>query len=312
MKTLVNYINESLVLEGGKAVDGTPMTQPIARKIFAEVERDFLPKLGLVNKGTDYETLGSFNKKKDDQTSGDIDIAVSVEAIAAHFGVSVDAVEEAIVATCEKENLRYKHSKGIHLVSLAWPIPDMEGHYGQVDLMPSDNMEFSTWIYHSPDFTKAESKYKGLYRNELMRVICRKADRKILSRNEQDEVMEYERRALDYSEGITKAIKSHIGKKGRLKNAKTIKETKTFITKTPQDIIDFIFGEGYKASDVMTFEAAYKIFMSEDFPWAKDRLEMVEDYIKELEIRHAPIPSELYDDWKDKTDKLNMNPVENN
>ena len=62
----------------------------------------------------------------------------------------------------------------------------------------------------------------------------------------------------------------------------------------------------------MTFEAAYKIFMSEDFPWAKDRLEMVEDYIEELEKRNAPIPSELYDDWKDKTDKLNMNPVENN
>lgn len=312
MKTLVNYINESLVFEGGKAVDGTPMTQPIARKIFAELERDFLPKLGLVNRGIDYATLGSFNKKKDDQTSGDIDIAVSVEAIASHFGVSVDAVEEAIVAACEKENLRYKHSKGIHLVSLAWPIPGMEDHYGQVDLMPSDNMEFSTWIYHSPDFTKAESKYKGLYRNELMRVICRKADRKILSRNEQDEVMEYERRALDYSEGITQAIKSHVGKKGRTKHAKTLKETKKFITKTPQDIIDFIFGEGHKASEVMTFEAAYKIFMSEDFPWAKDRLEMVEDYIEELEKRNAPIPSELYDDWKDKTDKLNMNPVENN
>ena len=64
MKTLVNYLYESLVLEGGKAVDGTPMTQPIARKIFAELERDFLPKLGLVNRGTDYATLGSFNKKK--------------------------------------------------------------------------------------------------------------------------------------------------------------------------------------------------------------------------------------------------------
>ena len=37
--------------------------------------------------------------------------------------------------------------------------------------MPSDNMEYSKWMYHSPDFTKAESKYKGLFRNQLIMAI---------------------------------------------------------------------------------------------------------------------------------------------
>lgn len=306
MKSLIKYILESkLINEGGKAVDGTPMTQVQAKAVFDEVVENVLIKLGLENKGTDYQALGSFGKKKPDQTSGDIDIAVSIERIAGFLGISVDQVENAIVELCEREDLNFKYSKGIHVISFAWPIPDTDGLYGQVDIMPTDNMEFSNWIYHSPDFNKAESNYKGLYRNELMRVICSHVSRKVLSKNEQDEVMEYERHALDYSEGITKAIKSHIGKKGgRLKNPVTLKDTKSFVTKTPQDIIDIIFGKGYEAKDIMTFEKAYEIFMSEEFPWKDKREEIVDAYFRELVIRNAPIPAELYNDWTERIETL--------
>jgi hypothetical protein len=304
MKSLTQYIVESLINEGGKAVENcVPMTQPQCKEVFNDVVKKLFPKLGLEHKDTEYAPLGSFGKKAKEQTSGDIDIAVSIETIANFLMVPLEEVENAIIQVCENEKIEYKYSKGLHVISLGWPIPGTDNK-GQVDLMPSNNMEFSTWIYHSPDFTKAESKYKGLYRNEFMRVICHNADRKILSKNEKDEVMEYERYALNYSDGISKAIKSYIGKKGRLKNPTTIKDSKKIITNTPQDIIDFIFGKGHKAKDIMTFEKAYEIFMSKEFPWKDKREVIIEEYLKELKQRQAPIPEEIYNNWKDIVDKF--------
>jgi hypothetical protein len=54
----------------------------------------------------------------------------------------------------------------------------------------------------------------------------------------------------------------------------------------------------------MTFEKAYEIFMSKDFPWKDKREVIIEEYLKELKQRQAPIPEEVYNDWKDIVDKF--------
>ena len=133
MKSLIQFIKESLILEGGKAVNGTPMTQTQAKAVFEDVVDKLLPKLGLFEKGTDYEALGSFGKKYENQTSGDIDIAVSIEGIAAYFGISVDEVEDKIISVCEENHLNYNYGKGIHVISLAWPIPGTKD-YGSLSV----------------------------------------------------------------------------------------------------------------------------------------------------------------------------------
>ena len=298
MKSLIEYIKENLIIEGGNAVNGTPMTQTQAKAVFDDVVNKLLPKLGLFEKGTDYDALGSFGKKYENQTSGDIDIAVSTEAIASHFGIPLDEVEDKIISVCEEENLQYNYGKGIHVISIAWLIPGTE-MYGQVDLMPSDNMEYSKWMYHSPDFTKAESKYKGLFRNQLIMAIIKHADQKVLSKNEQDEVMEYERYALRLNSGIARTVRSHIGKKGRLKNPKAIKELERHITNVPKEIVELAFGEGTKVKNTMTFEDCYKLFMKDSFPWKDQRDNIVTSFVKEIFSAKVPVPSEMYDDFEE-------------
>ena len=298
MKHLIEYIKESLIVEGGNAVNGTPMTQTQAKAVFEDVAKKLLPKLGCFEKGTDYEALGSFGKKYENQTSGDIDIAVSIEAIASHFGIPLDEVEDKIISICEEENLQYNYGKGIHVISIAWIIPGTE-MYGQVDLMPSDNMEYTKWMYHAPDMTKAESKYKGLFRNQLIMAIIKYADQKVLSKNEKDEVMEYERYALRLNSGIARTVRSHVGKKGRLKNPKAIKELEQHVTNVPKEIVELAFGEGTKVKDTMTFESCYKLFMSDKFPWKDERDKIVESFVKEIFSAKVPIPSEMYDDFED-------------
>lgn len=298
MKHLIEYIKEALIVEGGNAVNGTPMTQTQAKSVFDDVVENLLPKLGLFKKGTDYEALGSFGKKYENQTSGDIDIAVSIETIASYFGIPIDDVEDKITSVCEEENLRYTYNSGIHVISLAWLIPGTE-LYGQVDLMPSDNMEYTKWMYHAPDMTKAESKYKGLFRNQLIMAIIKHADQKVLSKNEKDEVMEYERYALRLNSGIARTVRSHVGKKGRLKNPKAIKELEKHVTNIPKEIVELAFGEGTNVKDTMTFESCYKLFMSDKFPWKDQRDNIVTSFVKEIFGAKVPIPSEMYDDFED-------------
>ena len=69
MKSLIKYIKEALIVEGGNAVNGTPMTQTQAKAVFEDVAKKLLPKLGCFEKGTDYEALGSFGKKYENKTT---------------------------------------------------------------------------------------------------------------------------------------------------------------------------------------------------------------------------------------------------
>lgn len=297
MKSLFEYIFENYITEGGHAVSGTPMTQPQARAVYNDVSKKFLPKLGLSEDGVDFCALGSFGKKADEQTSGDIDIAVSIDVIATKNNISVEEVEQFIQDKCNEEKIDYVYGKGIHVISLSWPIPDTE-NYGQVDIMPTTSMDFSKWMYYAPDFRVAESKYKGLYRNQLIMSILKWADQKVLSKNEKDEVIEYERYALRLNSGLARTRRSFMGKKGELvKTEHALKEYEKQVTNVPDEIVKIAFGDNVAAKDVMTFEQAYELFMSPTFPWKENREKVVKSLLKEI-VGIAPIPVELTVDWE--------------
>ena len=298
MKPLFEYLFESFITEGGHAVNGSPMTQPQARAVYKDVDEKFLSKLGLIEDGVDHCALGSFGKKADDQTSGDIDIAVSIDVIATNNNISVEDVEQFIIDKCEEEGLNYTFGKGIHVISISWPIPGTD-IYGQVDIMPSSSLDFSKWMYYAPDFRVAESKYKGLYRNQLIMNILKYADQTVLSRTDKDEVIEYERYALRLNSGLARTRRSFMGKKGGLiKTEHALKEYEKQVTNVPDEIVKIAFGDGVSASHVMTFEQAYELFMSRNFPWKDQREKIITSFLKEI-VGIAPIPVELTVDWSE-------------
>lgn len=297
MKSLTEFIKESLINEGGHAVSGTPMTQVQAREVYNDVA-EFLKTLGLTEEGVDFCALGSFGKKFDDQTSGDIDIAISVDKIASENHLALDEVEQYICDVLDRFNINYVCNTGIHVISLSWPFPSDKSLFGQVDLMPTTSMDFSKWMYYSPDFRSAESKYKGLYRNQLIMAILKFADRKVLSKTEQGDIIEYERYALRLNSGLARTRRSFMGKKGGLiKTEKALKEFERHVTNVPDEIVKIAFGENTMASQVMTFEAAYEKFMSNDFPWASERKKIIDSFVHELTSNKFPIPMEVSKDW---------------
>ena len=121
----------------------------------------------------------------------------------------------------------------------------------------------------------------------------------MLSKNEQDEVMEYERYALRLNSGVARTVRSHAGKKGRLKNPKAIKELERHITNVPKEIVELAFGEGTNVKNTMTFEDCYKLFMKDSFPWKDQRDNIVTSFVKEIFGAKVPVPSEMYDDFEE-------------
>lgn len=298
MKGLTQFLFESIINEGGHAVEGTPMTQPQARAVYDDVVGKFIkPVLGLSGEGCDFSALGSFGKKEDDKTSGDIDIAVSTDVIASRNNITLEEVEPFIIKCLEKEGIKYKNNRGIYVISLSWPIPGTD-NFGQVDIMPTTNLDFTKWMYYSPDFRMAESRYKGLYRNQLIMSILSFADRKVIRRNDNGDVIEYERYSLRLNQGLARTRRSFEGKKGGLlKNARLLKEYDAQVTNVPNEIVKIAFGEGVAAGDVMTFEQAYALFMGDKFPHSRERDRIIEKFVEALE-GVAPVPEEVAKDFK--------------
>ena len=92
MKHILDYIKECLITEGGNAVKAEPIPAVIAPKVYDEIEK----KVHSISKFKDIDmaALGSIGKKADDQTNGDIDVAVRVD--------TKDELNE-IVDTCFKD-----------------------------------------------------------------------------------------------------------------------------------------------------------------------------------------------------------------
>ena len=75
MKTLLEYINESILNEGGNAVKtSNPIPAWVAPKVYEEIEaaiKKVAPDIKMA-------PLGSLGKKKDEDFTGDIDIAIEI------------------------------------------------------------------------------------------------------------------------------------------------------------------------------------------------------------------------------------------
>lgn len=100
----------------------------------------------------EWSFIGSFGKK---EFSGDVDIAI----IENHFGLSYWEYN------LEKFGWAYKTVKGFNQISFGYPF---EGQIVQVDLMLTRSLDWSRFIYYSPNLSAGESKFGGIYRNLLL------------------------------------------------------------------------------------------------------------------------------------------------
>jgi hypothetical protein len=282
--------------EGGNAVEGVgPIRAEDTMPTLQDLENKILTRFLRLGKG-DYAALGSTGKKLPGQSSGDIDIAIDIDKIAKNLKISKEDVGKEIMSILDKAypKMDKKYMVGLGIISLAYPIKGSSGKV-QVDLMLQDNIDFARWMFHSPDFTKGESDWKGLYRTELLKAIGNAVTIPEITEyfeDHPDKAAKLGRFMLDPNKGYKKSIKSFVGKKGQpVKTGKT--EFEELITKNPEEITKALLGVNATIKDTNSFESVWKAMQKKDFPW-KDHMQEIVNYFGDiLKRKGLPYPKEL-------------------
>lgn len=302
MKRWVKLFEEFIVSinEGGNAItDARPMSQKEVQEVYDFVKAKVYPILGLEGEDIDASPIGSFGKKKDDVTSGDLDIAVSVDKIASANGLPINAddVLAFMNDTLSSAGFSTQVASGFKQVSIGVKIPGTEDT-AQVDLMLSTSLEWSRFMYYSPDFTKAESKYKGAYRNLLLMAVINQGKREAVKTTDAGEVEEINTYVLQLDRGIQEVRKSFMGKKGSIvKTASTLHDYDKFISNTPDTVVKLAFGDTTKIADTMTFEGCWGLVTSSAFPHKAKLAEILNAFKAYLSKAKLPMPSEAAADY---------------
>ena len=298
-----DFVNQSALFEGGAAIkksrrireDEVPLTLEF-------IYNNLLPSIGVEKDDT--VLIGSIGKKEDpSDTSGDIDLGISSEALSKSLGTQ-NNIKEISAALNQKvvselpfgltDSPDVNFLKGLNIVSLGWPIGgDFSNGIVQLDLIPISDMDWANFIYYSPDYRKKESKYKSAHRNWLFSAIL-DARKDPKSFDQSGEVIEYETPVLVLSDGLYKYTKSFKGKtKDRLSKASKIPGSETFITNDPEKFIEITMGKRYPVEKVKTFEDVFSIINSPDFDLYDNLDQIKEKYLEFIQRTGLEIPKEI-------------------
>lgn len=283
---------------GGHAAHGSPIPGELVMPMYNEVVKKIKGSLGLTDK--DFRPLGSSGKKGKGQFSGDIDIAVDGFKLGAKNKLSFDEVFDFLSKKAKSKFENVVISKGINVISFLYPIPNSD-EKGQVDFMLTDDLDYTSFVYHSPDFTKNESKYKGMYRNMIIHAILRNIDTGDVTEYYEDEfdgkfkgqVKRFSKYSINNTKGMMKQLRSFEGKIKRLSKSKPIKEKDDVITKVPSEIVKFVLGKEYDVKDAVSFESIYNIVTSSKYIYKDKAKKIISDLKDSITNMGVPLPSEM-------------------
>jgi hypothetical protein len=294
---IMKYIKlfEQFILESGNSVENAvPFQQDQVGPTVNWIAKNIFSQIGLVGIDDDAAVIGSAGKKLPEATSGDIDIAVSADKIAGALGTSLDKAVFELDKKLKSMGYSTRLAPAFNQVSFGAPIGgDYKNGVGQVDFMLTHDLEWSRFMYHSPDFRKAESMYKGAYRNLLLMATIGNCFREITKTTDKGETAEYQAYVIRLNQGVVQVRKSFEGKKGLLKNASLLREFDKEITRVPQEIVNLLFNGGHKVSEIMTYESLRGLLESNDFKYPEKRRDILADFQKKLEDAKLPLPSDM-------------------
>jgi len=304
IEDLVNDIDiqlESFVLpttplkESGKVTGGSPIPAEHTMDMYGDVAKILKSEFKI--KDSDIKPLGSTGKKKSGDFCGDIDIAFDGVVVGSIHKLKFDEVQKFIYDKLKSKFKKVVNMPGIGIVSFLYPIPNSDD-YGQVDLMITDNVKLTEFIFHSPNFINNESKYKGLYRNVLMYSIIKYIETGDVNTyfetgKDKGEVKEFSKYSLTQKSGLIKQLKSFEGKMGKTKNPSPVKGADSVIATIPNDIVKFIFGGAYTTSDLNSFEDIYTTLNSSGFKHKKYKAQIISNFKDSIQKLKLPLPSEI-------------------
>lgn len=280
MKSILSILQ--VLKEGGNAISvASRINQENVATTLKKLNKDLSSALKIKEK--DFIPVGSTGKKAPGDSSGDIDMAISIKALQKSHGPKTE-IELIKILKAGSSRISKEVVQAGQLVTFAYPIDNKDGkqenEFVQVDLFLTDSLEYSSWAYFSPSYK--ESDLKGVYRNVLIGQILKVITSEIISDTEQTKMV------IDFKVGLIKNYQTIMGKTGRLKGWKTI--NKDFISNKPDEIAKIIFGdEKATARDTYTVESVLNYFKKSRY---KNKLsEVLKETIQAYVNMGLPVPA---------------------
>lgn len=277
MRRLIEVIQEALIFEGGHSVEGAEpirgdLAKVVADEIIEKVKGEFKIECA---------ALGSTGKKGKNQTSGDIDIAVQmswqdkdklINFVKKEFK---DCPFGNIVDYLNVFNIGYKYDE------------DGKEKIVQVDFMFVDDVEWAQFVYFSPNFLKNESQFKGAWRSTLLRGICactptEKVDKKYEPEYFEDgkTIKTFWKFTFSQADGLFADHKTYEGNKKPLKNPKTIKDDREYISKNIDTILHMCLGKDATRDDCNSYETLLNFIASDRYKFRSvEQLEKIKEWL---------------------------------
>lgn len=292
LKSLLNEVRP--IREGGNAFEDVvgikqSEVQPTVTAVFNKVLKTF----GLAGLQEDAFLLGSAGKKAENELSGDLDIAVSADQIAAVNNIKMSDVLDWIDGKAKELGYPTKIARGFGQVSIPFPIVGRKPTEPvQIDILVSTNLDWSRFVHTSPNFAKGESKYKNTYRNLLLNNCVSAYHYVVLKQTDEEVPLEVEKYVMRLDSGVYAVRKSFEGKKPGtiLKTGKVLKEFDKLITQTPEEFVNIFFGEQYSVDDISSFEKLYDLVFHRPSNVEPYRERIMKNFIHGIETTGLPMP----------------------
>ncbi len=283
-----------IVKEGGNAFDNVVgIKQDEVLSTVKAVFNKVLKPCGLIGLDEDAFLLGSAGKKAPTELSGDLDIAVSADQIAAKNTIKISEVLDWLDKKFQELGYQTQLARGFGQVSIPFPIVGRKPtEYVQIDILVSTNLDWSRFVHTSPNFAKGESKYKNSYRNLLLNNCVSAYHYVVLKKTDDDIPLEVEKYVLRLDSGVYSIRKSFEGKKAGtiLKSGKVLKEFDKLITNTPEEFVHLFFGEKYSVEDISSFEKLYDLVFHQETNLTPHRDRIMKNFLHGIETTGFPMP----------------------
>lgn len=216
--------------------------------------------------------LGSVGKKTKEQYSGDIDLAIQYSWD--NYNDILDYLQETL--NCEIGNINHN----LHVFNIGYKYLDEDiQKIAQVDFMFVDDIFYAKFAFNSPDYTRNESRYKGMHQSALLMSIISNTPTEYPTKyDENNQIISYWKYFLNQYHGLYLEHKSFEGKTKRLKSPKTIKEDEIFITNNPIEIIQLCLGDKADLNTCNSFESEFDFIFSKDYKYySKEQLNKIKN-----------------------------------
>ena len=264
LNSMRKFYNLNRILnEGGNAIkQSMPIPAEIAPSLADKIAKGISDELGVQT-----AVYGSVGKKKPGQTHGDLDIGVQMS----YNEENLSNLKNAIYELFGQNVVETKDMPGLKLFSFGYCyVYKSETKVAQVDCMFTSSVEIGSFSYYSPNLANGESKFKGLFRTELLDSIIGihpidtnkypedfwedEFDGKF-----RGQVKRYWKYSFDRELGVVvkhKTYESPAAKpKGPLKNSRTIKEDTILFLNKPEKIVKWALGPDATMDDANSFES---------------------------------------------------------